>query len=169
MTDQDNQGVDVYASPQAELSTSKPGNAGLYEELQSESTWKLFFFIVITLGIYAAVWLLNKTKLVNERLGADSRISNGFYLSALIVTVVSALMVIPYLFSEVSVQYDQISGALDKVSNIMLLIWSFKVRNRIHELTNADSGTSNWFSGLGTFFFQSLYINYKINKLANGD
>lgn len=161
--------MDVYASPQAELNTSKPGNAGLYEELQSESTWKLFFLIVLTLGIYAAVWLLGKTRLLNERLGADSRISNGFYISAMIATVASALMVIPYLVSDVSVQYDQISNALDKVSNVMLLVWSFKVRNRIHELTEAHSSTPNWFSGLATFFLQSLYINYKINKLANAD
>jgi hypothetical protein len=54
---------------------------------------------------------------------------------------------------------------LNLVAGIALLIQSFKVRRMLTEHLAARTGQPVSFSGPGTFFFQILYLQHKINGI----
>jgi hypothetical protein len=74
-------------------------------------------------------------------------------------------MVIPYNLVEEGHPIEMISDLMDRVWNIMLLVWAFKFRNRMNTQLASTPGQQNWFHGAWVFLFEFLYINFKINKL----
>lgn len=138
----------------------------ILNSLRRESTWRLFFLGLITLGIYFAYYIKRQTACMNQYLNQEKRISEELVKIILILSYISAIFFIPYILVEEGSPIEAISNLLDTVLEILLVIWAFKARNRMNMLLSATKGSEFWFHGLWTFLFTALYFNFKINKLS---
>ncbi|MCB1668603.1 MAG: DUF4234 domain-containing protein [Porticoccaceae bacterium] len=152
-----------YATPDSDLSTLKPG-AGI-SIFDRFSTWGVFGLSVITLGIYMVYWLFSRTKQLNSVV--ENKISDAFIVATVLCYIVNLFSgVLPYLgeggapnsFLTIGVSLVAIAG------NILFVVWAFKVRNRINEITNSQKGVATWCGPVLTFFFSCFYLQYKINQ-----
>lgn len=141
-------------------------NKTFIAQLKSESTWKLFFLSVITLGIYTAHYIHRQSRILNDHLAEGDKLSKGFTGFFLIYSYLTVLILIPYLLVEEGHPIQLASDVGDRIWNLLVLILAFKFRNRMNRLQSAAPGHEHWFSGVATFFFCFLYINFKINKLS---
>ena len=69
--------------------------------------------------------------------------------------------------SDSSLQVSLFGTLLSVVANVLVLIWVFTIRNRIHQLSGAPKGNKLYLSGVITFFFSVFYMNYKIRQIQN--
>jgi hypothetical protein len=160
--------TNIYQTPSTDPSiqnTDKNQNNSVIQELSYQSTWKLFFFAVITLGIYSAHYIKRQSKVLNKYSSPERQISSGFVTFILILSYISVASLIPFFFIEVSSDLESMSNLIDFVWGISILVWAFKANSSVHELLKAQKGSSNWFHGLWTFLFRDLYFNYKVNRL----
>ncbi len=134
-------------------------------ELKSQSTWRLLILSVITLGIYTGHYILRQTRIMNHHLEPDRQMSEGFAITILVLAYITALLIIPYVLLDQGNPLCTLSDGLDRAWGILVLIWSFIARSRIHFLLGARKPQPQWFNGLWTFLFQNLYFNYKVNQL----
>ena len=137
------------------------------QNLQSQSTARLFLLTVITYAVYPAHYLNRLTKLINPLLNSEQRISYEFVVASFSFAYLSLALFVPYLLVPEGHPMDALSGLADGLSGLFFLIWSFKIRNRLNSLREATPGDEHWFHGFWTFVFQYLYINFKINVLCN--
>ncbi len=137
-------------------------------ELKTGSTWKLVGLSIVTFFVYAAHYMNRQTKILNAHCQRERRISNEFMAFVLIVSYLSLLLFIAYLFVDDTHPVAKISNFVDRVSNIAYLVWGFKARNRVNEILSSGRSSPEWFHGLWTFLFTPLYFNFKINVLNGG-
>ena len=45
-----------------------------------------------------------------------------------------------------------------------MLIWVYTLRNRLNRIIGAQEEDERWIGPVATFFFQILYLQYKINQ-----
>ena len=136
------------------------------QELKSQSTIRLFFLGVVTYAIYFVYFLRRLTNRINAELQPDKRISQGFVMANFIFAYLSLAMLVVYVIVPEGHPVEPFTEIIDRVSLLLILIWSFKVRNRLNSILSATPGALSWFHGFWTFLFQYLYINYKINVLS---
>ncbi|GBE04490.1 MAG TPA: DUF4234 domain-containing protein [Nitrospirae bacterium] len=140
-------------------------NEELAGQLKSQSTWRLFFLTIITLGIYSAHYIYRQTKIMNHSLNGGHKISEDLVKFIFVFSYVTAIITIPYLFAPEGHSIETLYDLLDLIWGILIVIWAFKARNRMNMLLSAVKGQPHWFHGLWTFLFTNLYFNFKINKL----
>lgn len=134
--------------------------------LKRESTWRLFFVGVITLGIYIAHYIKRQTACLNQYLDKEKQISEGLVGTILILAYMSVILFVPSIFVEEGSPFEAIGNLLDTIWGILLVVWAFKARNRMNMLLSASKGSEFWFHGLWTFLFTALYFNFKVNTLS---
>lgn len=138
----------------------------ILRQLKSQSTWRLFFLSLITLGIYTAHYIKSQTKILNQYFDEKNQISSGFLDSILILAYISVILSIPYFLVEEWHPVLAISDLLDFIWGVLLLVWAFKARNRMNTMLSVTKEQTGWFHGLWTFLFTTLYFNFKINELV---
>ncbi len=144
-------------------------NMDLIEKLKSQSTWKLIGLGIITYGVYFAYYIQSQSKVINSAINNDSNISPGFISSILVMSYASLAMFIAYLFVEEGHPIEGISGLVDIIVGIMLIVWGFKARNRVNAYCELSTKSDIWFHGLWTFLFTLLYFNYKVNCILENN
>jgi hypothetical protein len=137
----------------------------LLKELRKHSTTKLFLFSLLTLGIYAAHYIKRQTAILNKYLDVTNHISKGFVYTIVILTYITVIMFVPYLFVEEGHPIETVSDVLDKIWLILVLVWGFQARDRMNQLLSTSKGDLYWFHWLWTLLFTPLYFNFKVNKL----
>lgn len=160
--------ANIYAAPSTDVTPTPEvvhGFEPMLKALKSQSTWRLVFLSIITLGIYFAHYIRRQTNILNQNLSGSERISGSFISAILVLSYVSAFLMVPYSLVEEGHIIESISDLADGVLNILLLVWAFKARNRMNVILRAQAGSSKWFHGLWTFLFIGLYFNYKVNQL----
>lgn len=135
--------------------------------LKSQSTWRLLFLSLITLGIYTSHYIKRQTTIINEHLDKDREISQSIVTAILVLSYLTAILIVPYVMVEEGHPLEKVSDSLDKVWSLLVLIWAFMARNRMNALLAAAKGEPHWFHGLWTFLFAVFYFNFKINKINN--
>jgi len=50
---------------------------------------------------------------------------------------------------------------------IILILWLFKVRDKMNIVLEADKNTQYWYRGILTFFFNIWYLQYKTNRIQD--
>lgn len=130
-------------------------------ELRSQSTWRLFGLTVITYVVYPVHYLKRQTQILNGSLRPADQISDGFMTANFMFAYLSLGLLVPYFFVEEESLLATFSEIADMVSGILILVWSFKVRNRLNQFLGVKL-----LGPFMTFFFEFLYINYEINKLC---
>lgn len=61
--------------------------------------------------------------------------------------------------------FDGLGSIVNLIGSIMLLVMNFKGRRILIDHVNGHLQKQVPFSGLATFFFGVLYLQYKINRL----
>ena len=85
------------------------------------------------------------------------------------LTIINYGMVIPEIMTNDDKTVLMISKLLNFVDGFVILLWSFKIRNRINLIFEAKKSSPLWFDAVWTFLFQALYIQLKINKIKNAE
>jgi hypothetical protein len=128
----------------------------------------------ITCGVYAPIWFLQRRAFLNALDSSEKKISDGLVISALVawsISLVITLVAIVAILGEFdegfwawSSPMDGIDRLISFAGGIMLLMLSFRAKNRIaqHMLR---MGHHVPMSGLATFLLQIYYLQYKINQL----
>lgn len=137
----------------------------LIQRLKWGSTWALFGLAVITFGVYYPFYARRQTLILNEFSPPESRISLGFINAWFVVTFTSLALLFCYFFVPDDSPWKTISNLSDRVDNVLALIWAFLARGALNRLLQSQVKTPTWFHGGWTFFFQVLYINFKINTI----
>ena len=102
------------------------------KSLQSQSTTRLFFLTFITYAVYPVYYLKRLTNLLNPSLNPEYRVSDGFITANYIFAYLSLAMIIPYTLVPDGHPVETVSGLADFMNGLLLLIWSFKIRNRLN-------------------------------------
>ena len=138
----------------------------IIEELQNQSTGRLIGLSLITYFVYAAHYIKRQTKIINENYDGEDKISYSLVTTILIMSYLSLGLFFAYLFVEETHPITKISDGVDRILNILYIIWGFKARNRMNGILVAQKESKEWFSGLWTFFFTLFYFNFKVGKLS---
>jgi cytochrome b561 len=152
-----------YKTPDAEVVINN-GNNNLNAVYDRFSAWGVLGLSIITFGIYVVYWLYNRTKKINARV--DNPISSGFITAALVLYVLS--FVLPFIGGFTGSD-ENIYSLISIPAGIVQIVWYYKLRNRIHSYVNAQKGTYAWIGPIKTFFFNVLYLQYKINKIIDNE
>ena len=158
--------TDPYKTPSANLFEIKEGINAL-AEFKKVSTWTVFFLSLVTCGVYNLFWLYSRTNTLN-RLASVKPISNGFIISTIIFWCLSILFSIGNGImsnaADVNVVYSILSGGVSVVATILPIVWCFKFRNRLNAFLTNHVGGGKLLGPVLTFFFQTLYLSYKLNE-----
>lgn len=151
-----------YAAPEADLEVQQA--AGDISVFPRFSTWAVFGLSIITLGIYTIYWLYDRTRKLNSI--SENQISQGVVSASVGLFVASGISSIVVAVVGPSSSFGAlvlVDGLLGLASGIMILVWAFKFRNRLNRVTNSE-GKPTWAGPILTFFFNVLYLSYKINQ-----
>lgn len=151
-----------YAPPAAEEATA--GQAGRKRRRQRSpyrderrSVLLLIGFTVVTLGIYSAVWFIRRRHFLDS-LEADVKLGR-MAMAPLMATAASFVLA----FVGLPPELDQ---ALSVGAGVVSVLTAFHVA-RILRSDFARTGCSVRVSGVATFFFGALYLQYVINRAAD--
>jgi len=151
-----------YSTPVAELvDYEKEVSLLIFKRF---SAWFVLLLGFITFGIYGYFWAFIRSRTLNQHV--KNKISE-----ILIYTAIS-LYVADIGFGFTSVYFDldideRIIDAIDWMgySGLVLhVVWIFYIRSRIIPLLSGDKTFGLHISGILTFFFGSIYLQYKINE-----
>ena len=118
------------------------------------SAWGVFGLTIITLGIYPIYWMYTRATIVNSLHG--KKISSALLNSLVVVTILSFLS-----------NFNSESGMALVVGIVYLVIYLmvlFKIRNRLQDILTGSSKTEQVLGTGFTFFFFTIYLQYKINQ-----
>ena len=119
---------------------------------------------LITLTFYFPFWLRKTSRLVNGLLPTN-QISTWFFPASILLTILNFGMVIPEIVTDDNPIVMMVSKLMNNIDCIVILVWAFKLRNRINLVLEAEEKTDLWFNALWTFLFQMFYIQFRINKI----
>lgn len=143
-----------YATPTADLDLK--GSENLIAHFKRISAWAVFGLSIITLGIYPAYWLYDRSKVLNSII--ENKISD-ILLNIFIGLVILSIAV--GFWSGFSPEIAILATANSIISVLYMIAYIvvlFSFRNRLAELTNGN------INGIITFFASALYLQYKINQ-----
>jgi heme/copper-type cytochrome/quinol oxidase subunit 3 len=84
-------------------------------QLKSQSTWRLLFLSLVTLGIYTAHYIKRQTRIINQQLAKKHQISEDLVSVILILAYVTVILLVPYFLVEEGHPVERISNKLDLV------------------------------------------------------
>jgi Domain of unknown function (DUF4234) len=125
----------------------------IIESLPTKKTLVLVGLSIITFFVYPAHYVKRLSDRLNEVESSAPKISPGLVWAVLVAAYVS----LPFLFGYIAVDEThpivRISEIVDRVSNILFIVWAFSARARLHALLNPSSDSPYWFHGFWTFIF----------------
>jgi hypothetical protein len=139
------------------------GAGSAHDSYRAERRSVLFlvFLTFITLGIYPSVWFFRRRRFLDS---LDSTVKLGGMAAApLVATLVSFVVSFALAFLDSPPEVDRaVSTGLAAVS----IVAAFRVANILRS-DFARTGRLLGVSGVATFFFNALYLQYKINQAAD--
>lgn len=151
-----------YKTPETEL-VQKNNNFNLLNSFEKFSTWNVFGLMIITLSLYLLYWIYTRTKILNT-LPSVEPIDDAFINTCLALFFVSIGLAVGEVYMGDNAAYILTSQFISMMSNIFLIVWAFKFKNRLNTyLSNHVSGC-RYLGPFMTFFFQVLYLSYKLNE-----
>ena len=149
---------DLYSTPEATLVNPDGGDLDSFTRF---SAWGVFGLTIITFGIYYMYWFYTRTLKLHEF--HDNKISMGLVYSAMVTYI--AYTALSFL-DEAAYQNEFVLIASLSVMLgyfIVYLTWVFTFRSRLLDIAVANGNTQFKINPVLTFFFQALYLQYKIN------
>jgi hypothetical protein len=156
--------INPYAPPKANLDAwVTPATVQAFPRF---SAWWVLVLGVVTAGIYPFYWLYTRTEILNRMLPSKA-IPMGLVVSALMLFVANVAASLVSLVYPDDLGVGALSSVINAVSTIVTLVWVFKFRNRLNERFVSQRGDRYWISGVLTFLFAVLYLQYKLNQLID--
>lgn len=154
-------------------STPQTNTSTRLSKLSNQSTWSVFFLSLITLGLYYGHYVSRQTAALNTTPGIEP-LSRDFanlilafvYISVSVYLVSLKIELSNGSYASITQLMHLVSSFISFLCGVLITIWCFKIRNRINTAYAFTHGATGWVSGLWCLLFQLLYINYKINTLA---
>jgi hypothetical protein len=129
-----------------------------------QSVWGMIGLSIITLTFYFPFWMRKTSRVINGLLPAN-RISPWFFPVSIILTLLNFGMVIPEILTDDNPTVMMVSKLLNRIDCIVIIVWAFKIRNRMNVILEAEKKTPLWFNAFWTLNFQMFYIQFRINKI----
>lgn len=141
-----------YSTPQSDLALESSSDGDI-TKFKRFSTWGVLALSIITFGIYSIYWLHSRTKVLNDI--SENPISKSF--TGISIAFYVANIVFSFA-AGVNPELEILSQLVNLPSSILMIVWAFKMRNRLEPIMNKSLG------GVMVFFFNVYYLNYKINE-----
>lgn len=155
--------MNPYAPPEADVDASdasvgrtRKGSRSLYAS-ETRSVALLVLFTFLSCGLYPAIWYVRRQRFLDE-LDSDAKLGVGLAWGGVIATAISfviALIVPP----------NTPAQGLSAMTGIISLVQAFRVAHILRS-NFARTGRLIEVSGVPTFFFGVLYLQYVINRAA---
>ncbi|MBI5969883.1 MAG: zinc ribbon domain-containing protein [Deltaproteobacteria bacterium] len=117
---------------------------------------------LLTMGIYYPVWFITQLESLNA-MNSTVKLKKGAFITVIILFALSVVAAFASIGLEGKADaaraLDLMSRFLNIAGGIILLVESFHVKRILSEHFNTK------LSGAATFFFNVLYLQYKINRL----
>jgi len=157
--------IDPYAPPRAPITDP---TAGDYRDFARIGTWWVFVLCFITLGLYAPYWLYTRIKTLNGML-SSSPIPLSLPIAVCVLCAANlATGFLAGIYPD-AIGVKVLSTVVQWASIIANLVCVFTLRNRLNEDAGAQRDSPYWVGGVATFFFQVLYLNYKLNQRIDAE
>ena len=134
------------------------------DHFSAQSVWGMIGLTLITLTFYFPFWLRKTSHVVNHLLPTN-RIGTWFFPVSIILTALNFGMVIPEILTDDNHTVMMVSKLVNRVDAVLVLVWAFKIRNRMNMILEAEKKTPLWFNAFWTLLFQMFYIQFRINKI----
>jgi len=144
-----------YETPSSDIITNNPALS--MQGFTRFSAWGVFGLSIITLGIYPIYWMYTRARVVNNI--HENTISDALLYSIIVITILSFGIA---FFEETDI-IIMINGIITLIYVVLTITLIFKIRNRLQDIMNGGN-LSYYLSPVLTFFFTSLYLQYKINQ-----
>lgn len=132
--------------------------------LKKTSVPLILLLSLLTMGVYYPVWFIHQMDSFNA-MNSKVKLQKGAFITVIILFVLSVISA----FASVGLEgtagadavraFDLMSRFFNIAGGIILLVESFRVKRILSEHFNSK------LSGIATFFFNVLYLQYKINRL----
>ena len=132
------------------------------DSFRVQNIWLVLFLTIITFGIYAVFWLRRQNAILAQ-VRPDLNVTLLYGNIVLVFVILSAGLDIASLIG-LPDSLDTDSNILDRIVGIMVLVLAFQVRNGLNLLIQAQKSDTLWFSGVYTWLFNVVYLQYKLNK-----
>ena len=129
-----------------------------------QSVWGMIGLMIITITFYFPFWLRKHTRILNNLL-PENRIGKWWFPVCLVVTALNFGMIIPEIITNDHPIAVGISKLMEKLDIILIIVWEFKIRNRMNIILEAQKGTRGWYHAFWTLIFGIFYLQHKANKL----
>jgi hypothetical protein len=147
-----------YSPPQSDVEVINASNS--MSSFKRFSAWWVFLLTFVTFGIYTMYWLYTRSVTINNI--HHRRISDTAIWGTIITYVISTA--ISFLPSDFSANLA-IVGLIGTFAYLFFFLWwLYAVRNRLQEMIDENGGPDFRIGPIMTFFFQSIYLQYKINE-----
>jgi len=149
-----------YVAPAASLIEEKEvATLVIYKKL---SVWLVIFFNIVTLGIYSYIWIYIRTNTIN--LQSKNKISKLFVFSVLYLYVGTWVLDVVIRIIPVPIMLFQVNAVFNVVVWALHVAWLFLFKSRLELLLSERKMIGLHVSGIMTFLFGSVYLQYKINE-----
>lgn len=158
-----------YSAPDADLAVKSSGSGiDSIKEIPRFTAWAVFGLSLITFGIYSYYWLYSRTTQLNNMSAPENRVASWLPITAVSLIAVSWILSFAPLASAdlaTSTAFSGISAIISIVYIVFYIMWIFAFRKALHALSGANKGDMFWLGGIMTFFFNTIYFQYKINQI----
>ena len=140
---------------------------GSFYGLTRKSVWLMFFLTVLTFGIYAPYWYLTRHQRLND-ISSAAKFTQTTIVIWLVWFIVDAVFIVVLIAtpqSETVQSLELLESIFNLVAAIFGIILAFRAKRILLEHLAIIGRHDISMSGVATFFFQYLYIQYKINQL----
>jgi len=126
----------------------------------------VIFLSYITFSFYIFFWLKKYSNILNKEL-SDKKTSNIWFPLSITVTIINFVMIFIEIFTNDNPQIVLIGKQINTIYIIILILWLFKVRDKMNIVLEKEKNTQYWYSGILTFFFNIWYLQYKTNRIQD--
>ncbi len=149
------------------ISQSNVALETIHTQLKKRNVILMLFFMIITLGLYYPIWFLRRRDAINK-LHSKEKLGSGIFIFSILATCIYLFFYFMrgfyYYDIVISKEYETYSSITSIIVWIVLLVQGFKVKRIFDEHFNLHLNRGISFSNLATFFFNILYLQYKINR-----
>lgn len=152
----------VFEAPQAELSEQSSDKP--IANFERFSAWWVFLLSIVTAGIYPLWWFYSRGQTMSAN-AKDYKLNMlWIYLTIVLFLFITVLDIIQAENTAVVL----ISGVVAIVYLVAYIVAVFSLRRALRDIINQGDKDSyepiGFLSGLLTFFFAPIYLQYKINQ-----
>jgi len=135
-----------------------------HRTLSHRSPWVVFALLVLTLGVYGAVWLRRNARLLNERI--PERPISGRFTTTLLVLSVADLVLFIVSLALPEGTFNGVAQPISGLASALLMLGALRVRRRIQYLAEVPGSPPPKVSLLLTIFLNVAYLQLTMNRYS---